>query len=57
MLRSTINKWDPMSLKTFIQRRILALNTEAVYRMENIAINWTSDSRLVSNTFKELKIK
>lgn len=46
-----------MSLKTFIQRRILALNTEAVYRMENIAINWTSDSRLVSNTFKELKIK
>lgn len=32
-------------------------STEAVYRMEKIVINWTSDSRLVSKTYKELKIK
>lgn len=44
-----------MSLKTFFySKEYQHSSTQAVYK---IIINWTYDSRLVSITYKELKIK
>jgi hypothetical protein len=55
-LRSTIDKWDLMKLKSFCKAKDTVNKTKRQpIDWEKIFINLTSDRRLISKIYKELK--
>jgi hypothetical protein len=55
-LRSTINKWDPIKLKSFSKANNTVNRTKRQPTdWKKIFSNSTSDRWLISNTYKELK--
>ena len=55
-LRSTINKWDLIKLKSFCKAKITLYQTKSYPKeLENILTNLTSSQALNSKIYKELK--
>ena len=55
-LRETTNKWFLRKLRSFCKAKITVIKTERQpIEWEKIFINPTSDRRLISKTYKELK--
>ena len=55
-LRSTTDRWDLMKLKTFCMAKgIIIQKKQQPTKREKIFTNYTSDARLISKIYKELK--